>query len=95
MEVMSIEEWVVIAWKYKNVFVFQMVGQFIARAVADNILPKGFIDGYKGRVDCEYARYWVFFILGFCPNQPRLQSTQQQDYLFFFFDSISVTLPFT
>ncbi|XP_057181011.1 programmed cell death protein 4b [Triplophysa rosa] len=34
----------------------RMVGQFIARAVADNILPKSFIDGYKGRVDCEYAR---------------------------------------
>ncbi|XP_039551010.1 programmed cell death protein 4b [Pimephales promelas] len=34
----------------------QMLGQFIARAVADNILSKGFIDGYKGRVDCEYAR---------------------------------------
>uniref|UniRef100_A0A8C2AM50 Programmed cell death protein 4 n=1 Tax=Cyprinus carpio TaxID=7962 RepID=A0A8C2AM50_CYPCA len=34
----------------------QMLGQFIARAVADNILPKSFIDGYKGRVDCEYAR---------------------------------------
>uniref|UniRef100_A0A9J8ANL2 Programmed cell death protein 4 n=1 Tax=Cyprinus carpio carpio TaxID=630221 RepID=A0A9J8ANL2_CYPCA len=33
-----------------------MLGQFIARAVADNILPKSFIDGYKGRVDCEYAR---------------------------------------
>ncbi|XP_051550848.1 programmed cell death protein 4-like isoform X1 [Myxocyprinus asiaticus] len=34
----------------------QMLGQFIARAVADNILPNSFIDGYKGRVDCEYAR---------------------------------------
>ncbi|RXN31747.1 programmed cell death 4-like protein [Labeo rohita] len=34
----------------------QMLGQFIARAVADDILPKSFIDGYKGRVDCEYAR---------------------------------------
>ncbi|XP_016383536.1 programmed cell death protein 4-like [Sinocyclocheilus rhinocerous] len=34
----------------------QMLGQFIARAVADNILPKSFIDGYKGRVDCEYSR---------------------------------------
>lgn len=34
----------------------QMLGQFIARAVADNILPKSFIDGYKGRVDCEYTR---------------------------------------
>lgn len=37
-----------------------MLGQFIARAAADNILSKSFIDGYKGRVDCEYARYGVF-----------------------------------
>ncbi|TRY97001.1 hypothetical protein DNTS_001433 [Danionella cerebrum] len=34
----------------------QMLGQFIARAVADEILPKSFIESYKGRVDCEYAR---------------------------------------
>ncbi|TSK67266.1 Programmed cell death protein 4 [Bagarius yarrelli] len=34
----------------------QLVGQFIARAVADQILTKSFIDGYKGRVDCEQAR---------------------------------------
>lgn len=40
-----------------------MLGQFIARAAADNILSKSFIDGYKGRVDCEYARYGVFHTL--------------------------------
>ncbi|XP_037546243.1 programmed cell death protein 4b [Nematolebias whitei] len=34
----------------------QLVGQFIARAVSDQILSKSYIDGYKGKVDCEYAR---------------------------------------
>uniref|UniRef100_A0A8C8S6H5 Programmed cell death protein 4 n=1 Tax=Pelusios castaneus TaxID=367368 RepID=A0A8C8S6H5_9SAUR len=34
----------------------QMVGQFIARAVADHALPLDFLDRYKGRVDCEHAR---------------------------------------
>ncbi|XP_030637368.1 programmed cell death protein 4b isoform X2 [Chanos chanos] len=34
----------------------QLVGQFIARAVGDNILSKSYIEGYKGRVDCEHAR---------------------------------------
>ncbi|XP_053472716.1 programmed cell death protein 4b isoform X3 [Ictalurus furcatus] len=34
----------------------QLVGQFIARAVADQILSKSYIDGYKGSVDCEHAR---------------------------------------
>lgn len=34
----------------------QLVGQFIARAVHDQILSKSYIDGYKGRVDCEYTR---------------------------------------
>lgn len=34
----------------------QLVGQFIARAVSDQILSKGYVDGYKGRVDCEYTR---------------------------------------
>ncbi|KAJ3615234.1 hypothetical protein NHX12_018802 [Muraenolepis orangiensis] len=34
----------------------QLVGQFIARAVKDQILPKSYIEGYKGRVDCEHAR---------------------------------------
>lgn len=38
------------------VFVFQLVGQFIARAVSDQILSKSYIEGYKGRVDCEYTR---------------------------------------
>lgn len=37
-------------------FVFQLVGQFIARAVADGILSKSYIEGYKGKVDCEHAR---------------------------------------
>lgn len=37
-------------------FVFQLVGQFIARAVSDQILSKSYIEGYKGRVDCEYTR---------------------------------------
>lgn len=35
----------------------QLVGQFIARAVNDQILSKTYIDGYRGKVDCEYARY--------------------------------------
>lgn len=34
----------------------QLVGQFIARAVLDQILPRSYIEGYKGRVDCEWAR---------------------------------------
>lgn len=34
----------------------QLVGQFIARAVSDQILSRSYIEGYKGRVDCEYAR---------------------------------------
>lgn len=34
----------------------QLVGQFIARAVRDQILSKSYIEGYKGRVDCEHAR---------------------------------------
>ena len=39
------------------VFLFQLVGRFIARAVSDQILSKGYIEGYKGKVDCEYTRY--------------------------------------
>ncbi|XP_046899956.1 programmed cell death protein 4b isoform X2 [Hypomesus transpacificus] len=34
----------------------QLVGQFIARAVMDRILSKSYIEGYKGKVDCEHAR---------------------------------------
>ncbi|KAJ8335798.1 hypothetical protein SKAU_G00391400 [Synaphobranchus kaupii] len=34
----------------------QMLGQFIARAVADHALPMGFLGRYKGRVDCDHAR---------------------------------------
>ncbi|XP_041442151.1 programmed cell death protein 4 [Xenopus laevis] len=34
----------------------QMLGQFIAQAVADHALPLNFLDRYKGRVDCEHAR---------------------------------------
>lgn len=37
--------------------VFQMLGQFIARAIADHILPMSFLDCYKGKVDCEHARW--------------------------------------
>ncbi|XP_060938444.1 programmed cell death protein 4b [Limanda limanda] len=33
-----------------------LVGRFIARAVSDQILSKGYIEGYKGKVDCEYSR---------------------------------------
>eukprot|EP00064_Thunnus_orientalis_P010178 superscaffoldBa00001355_g10204 len=38
----------------------QLVGQFIARAVSDQILSKSYIEGYKGRVDCEYTRFVIF-----------------------------------
>lgn len=41
------------------------MGQFIARAVSDEILPKSYIEGYKGKVDCEYARYGNFLSLSF------------------------------
>ncbi|XP_066575882.1 programmed cell death protein 4a [Amia ocellicauda] len=34
----------------------QMLGQFIARAIADHALPMDFLDRYKGKVDCEHAR---------------------------------------
>ncbi|XP_062988714.1 programmed cell death protein 4 isoform X2 [Elgaria multicarinata webbii] len=34
----------------------QLVGQFIARAVGDEILRCSYIDGYKGTVDCVQAR---------------------------------------
>lgn len=34
----------------------QMLGQFIARAVADHALPLDFLGRYKGRVGCEHAR---------------------------------------
>ncbi|KAM8878486.1 programmed cell death protein 4a [Spinachia spinachia] len=34
----------------------QMLGQFVARAIADHILPMSFLDCYKGKVDCEHAR---------------------------------------
>lgn len=33
-----------------------MLGQFIARAIADHVLPMSFLDCYKGKVDCEHAR---------------------------------------
>ncbi|CAN9510101.1 unnamed protein product [Ophioblennius macclurei] len=33
-----------------------LVGQFIARAVNDQILSKSYIESYKGRVGCEYTR---------------------------------------
>ncbi|GCC19695.1 hypothetical protein chiPu_0021129, partial [Chiloscyllium punctatum] len=34
----------------------QVLGQFIARAVADDVLPSNFLDSYKGRVNCDHAR---------------------------------------
>ncbi|XP_053560380.1 programmed cell death protein 4-like [Bombina bombina] len=34
----------------------QMLGQFIARAIADHALPLDFLDRFKGKVDCEHAR---------------------------------------
>ncbi|XP_078063900.1 programmed cell death protein 4-like [Mustelus asterias] len=34
----------------------QVLGQFIARAVADDVLPSNFLEGYKGKVDCDHAR---------------------------------------
>lgn len=42
---------------YNLCFSLQLVGQFIARAVSDQILSESYIDGYKGRVNCEYTRY--------------------------------------
>ncbi|XP_072353902.1 programmed cell death protein 4a isoform X2 [Scyliorhinus torazame] len=33
-----------------------VLGQFIARAVADDVLPSNFLEGYKGKVDCDHAR---------------------------------------
>ncbi|XP_030643858.1 programmed cell death protein 4a isoform X2 [Chanos chanos] len=34
----------------------QMLGQFVARAIADHALPMNFLNRYKGKVDCEHAR---------------------------------------
>ncbi|XP_061736466.1 programmed cell death protein 4b isoform X2 [Nerophis ophidion] len=34
----------------------RLMGLFIARAVNDQILSKSYIEGYKGRVGCEYTR---------------------------------------
>lgn len=34
----------------------QMLGQFIARAIADHVLPMSFLNHYKGKVDCDHAR---------------------------------------
>uniref|UniRef100_A0AAY3ZZE8 MI domain-containing protein n=1 Tax=Denticeps clupeoides TaxID=299321 RepID=A0AAY3ZZE8_9TELE len=34
----------------------QMLGQFMARAIADHVLPMSFFNRYKGKVDCDYAR---------------------------------------
>ncbi|KAF7662221.1 hypothetical protein LDENG_00241820 [Lucifuga dentata] len=34
----------------------QMLGQFVARAIADHVLPMAFLDSYKGKVDCDHAR---------------------------------------
>ena len=44
-------------------FVSQLVGQFIARAVKDQILSKTYIEGYKGKVDCEHARCVVVVVV--------------------------------
>ncbi|XP_064007371.1 programmed cell death protein 4-like isoform X3 [Pogoniulus pusillus] len=43
-------------WVQALMFCLQMLGQFIARAVADHALPLDFLERYKGRVDCEHAR---------------------------------------
>lgn len=45
-----------------NIHPFQMLGQFIARAIADHALPMDFLDQYKGKVDCEHARYVSVFL---------------------------------
>ncbi|XP_032885889.1 programmed cell death protein 4-like isoform X1 [Amblyraja radiata] len=34
----------------------QMVGQFVARAMADHVLSAEFLNNYKGKVDCEQTR---------------------------------------
>lgn len=34
-----------------------MLGQFLARAVADHVLPMTFLERYKGKVDCVHGRY--------------------------------------
>lgn len=39
----------------------KMLGQFIARAIADHALTMDFLDQYKGKVDCEHARYVFMF----------------------------------
>ncbi|KAK0154550.1 Programmed cell death protein 4 [Merluccius polli] len=34
----------------------KMLGQFLARAIADHVLPMAFLERYKGKVDCVHAR---------------------------------------
>ncbi|KAG7269494.1 hypothetical protein CRUP_027912 [Coryphaenoides rupestris] len=34
----------------------KMMGQFLARAIADHVLPMTFLERYKGKVDCVHAR---------------------------------------
>lgn len=34
----------------------KMLGQFLARAIADHVLPMAFLELYKGKVDCVHAR---------------------------------------
>ncbi|RXM33260.1 Programmed cell death protein 4 [Acipenser ruthenus] len=38
------------------IYICKMLGQFIARAMADHALPMNFLDRYKGCVDCDHAR---------------------------------------
>ena len=35
----------------RSIFIFQFIGQFIARAVADDCLPPKFVTNYRGKVD--------------------------------------------
>lgn len=59
VEVMAKRKDALLIYVFKRCFfpcVSQMLGQFIARAIADHVLPMSFLDCYKGKVDCEHAR---------------------------------------
>jgi len=40
----------------------KLLGQFIARCVADDCLPPKFVTNYHGKVTSDHARYGCFFL---------------------------------
>ena len=65
-----------------DVAILQVLGQFIARAVADDCLPPKFVASYKGKVETPHARWgghntlllWLIpgDLYSACPNTVKL-----------------------